>query len=102
MKLREKLRGIDALSIVGHILVVMLILLVLFMAFYLGVKTGQEGQESHQSRLIYLETQTYDVAGLDEDQYVMRWFDRETMQVIEVDVRGKERAEEVRCEIESQ
>ena len=57
-------------------------------------------KEPEQPRLIYLETQVYNVAGLDEDQYVMRWFDTETMRVIVVDVRGKENAERIRKEIE--
>ena len=60
---------------------------------------------SHESKpqhttLIYLETQVYDVAGLDEDQYVLRWYDPETKRVIQVDVRGEENAERVRREIE--
>jgi len=69
--------------------------------FQLGVSAGQQfADKDDLPRLIYLETQVYDVAGLDEDQYVMRWFDTETMRVIQVDVRGKENAERIRKEIE--
>ena len=61
----------------------------------------EQTDSSQHPTLIYLETQVYDVAGLDEDQYVMRWYDPETKRVIQVDVRGKENAERVRKEIET-
>ena len=83
-------------------LIVMILISLSLLGIAVYVHPPKQTDSSQHPTLIYLETQVYDVAGLDEDQYVMRWYDPETKHVIQVDVRGEENAERVRQEIESQ